>query len=140
MRFKFGLEALLKYRKSIEDQYRMELATLREKQLLEEEKMFYIRENQRVLQNNLRNKNQNSLLYLEDLSRQSIAQRKILNKLDQEITGKRNMLIDASKSRKIIEKLKERKLDEYNQELKAKENKVIDDLVTNRFSRKDNQI
>ncbi|HGE69604.1 TPA: hypothetical protein ENX78_02135 [Candidatus Poribacteria bacterium] len=138
MRFKFGLETLLKYRKSIEDQYRMELASLREKQLLEEEKMFDIRETQRILQGNLKDKNRVSLSYLEELSRQSIIQRKILNDLDQEITKKRDKLIDASKSRRIIEKLREKKLDEYKHDLNIKENKAIDELVTNRFLRKDN--
>ena len=138
MRFKFGLETLLKYRKSIEDQYRMELASLREKQLLEEEKMFDIRGTQRILQSNLKDKNQASLPYLEELSRQSIIQRKILNDLDQEITEKRDKLIDASKSRRIIEKLREKKFDEYKHDLNIKENKAIDELVTNRFLRKDN--
>ncbi|MGB9595377.1 MAG: flagellar FliJ family protein [Candidatus Poribacteria bacterium] len=140
MRFKFRLETLLKYRKSIEDQYRMELASLKEKQLLEEEKMFDIRENQRILQNNLQNNSRNSLLYLEELSRQSIVQRKILSELNQEITEKRNRLIDVSKSRKIIEKLKEKKLDEYKQNLNIKENKAVDELVTNRFLRKDSSV
>lgn len=137
MKFKFGLETLLKYRKTIEDQYRMELASLREKQLFEQEKMFDIRESQRMLQKNIQNNSPNSLLYLEELSRQSIVQRKILSKLDQEITEKRNKLIDASKSRKMIEKLKEKKLDEYKQDLNIKENKAIDELTTNRFLRKD---
>lgn len=140
MKFKFGLETLLKYRKSIEDQYRIELASLREKQLLEEEKMFDIRESQRMLQNNLQNNSRNSLLYLEELSRQSIIQRRILSELDKDITEKRNRLVDASKSRKIIEKLKEKKFDEYRQYLDIKENKAIDELITNRFLRKDSSI
>jgi flagellar protein FliJ len=138
MRFKFGLEALLKYRKSIEDQYYTELASLREKELVEEEKLFDIRETQRISQKGLQGKMKGSLLSLEELSRQSVAQRGILNDLNNKVAEKREQLTDASKSRKIIEKLREKKLDEYKQSVNIQENKDIDETVTNRFLRKDN--
>ena len=138
MRFKFGLETLLKYRKSIEDQYRTELASLREKELVEEEKLFDIREIQRISQKNLQGKMKGHLLSLEELSRQSVIQRTILNDLNNEIAEKREQLIDTSKSRKIIEKLREKKFDEYKQSLNIQENKDIDETVTNRFLRKGN--
>jgi flagellar FliJ protein len=138
MRFKFGLETLLKYRKSIEDQYRTELASLREKELVEEEKLFDIRKIQRISQKNLQGKVKGHLLSLEELTRQSVVQRRILNDLNNEVTEKREQLIDLSKSRKIIEKLREKKFDEYKQSLNIQENKDIDETVTNRFLRKDN--
>ena len=140
MRFNFSLETLRKYRKSIEDQRRLELASLREKQFLEEEKLCEIRDAQRTLQRNFQDKKGKTkgyLLYLDDLSRQSATQRKMISKLNDEVIEARDNLVDASKSKKIIEKLRDKKYEQYNQYLNKQENKVLDEIVTTHFSRKD---
>ena len=140
MRFKFSLETLQKYRKSIEDQRRLELASLREKQFLEEEKLCEIRDTQRTLQRNFQDKNGKTkgyLLYLDDLSRQSIVQRKAISELSEKVIKARDNLIEASKSKKIIEKLRDQKYEQYRQYLVKQESKVLDEITTNRFSRKD---
>ena len=140
MRFNFSLETLRKYRKSIEDQRRLELASLREKQFLEEEKLCEIRDTQRTLQRNFQDKNGKTkgyLLYLDDLSRQSIVQRKAISELSEKVIEARDNLVEASKSKKIIEKLRDQKYEQYRQYLVKQESKVLDDITTNRFSRKD---
>ncbi|MDQ1327745.1 MAG: flagellar protein FliJ [Candidatus Poribacteria bacterium] len=140
MRFKFSLETLQKYRKSIEDQRHLELASLREKQFLEEEKLCEIRDAQRTLQRNFQDKSGKTkvyLLYLDDLSRQSIVQRKTISELSEKVIEARDNLVEASKSKKIIEKLRDQKYEQYRQYQVKQESKVLDEIATNRFSRKD---
>ena len=140
MRFKFSIETLQKYRKSTEDRRRLELASLREKQFLEEEKLCEIRDAQRILQRNFQDKNGKTkgyLLYLDDLSRQSIVQRKAIIELSEKVIEARDNLVEASKSKKIIEKLRDQKYEQYRQYLVKQESKVLDEITTNRFSRKD---
>jgi flagellar FliJ protein len=136
LRFKFALETLLKYRKSIEDQCRIELASLREKQFREEEKLFKIRDAQRTMQSKLQEK-KNYLLYLDNLSQQSVIQRKVISELNNKVIEARDKLIEASRSKKIIEKLRDKKFKQYNQDLLKQENKVVNEIVTTRFARKD---
>ena len=140
MRFKFSLETLQKYRNSIEDQRRLELASLREKQFLEEEKLCEIRDAQRTLQSNFHDKSgktEGYFLYLDDLSRQSIIQRKAISELSEKVIEARDNLVKASKSKKIIEKLRDQKYEQYSQYQVKQESKVLDEITTNRFSRKD---
>jgi flagellar protein FliJ len=140
LRFKFSLETLQKYRKSIEDQRHLELASLREKQFLEEEKLCEIRDAQRTLQRNFQDENGKTkgyLLYLDDLSRQSATQRKVISGLNEKVIEARDNLVEASKSKKIIEKLRDQKYEQYKQYQVKQESKVLDEITTNRFLRKD---
>lgn len=140
MQFNFSLETLRKYRKSIEDQRRIELVSLREKQSLEEEKLCQIRDTQRAIQHNLRDRIEETkgyLTYLDDLSRQSIIQRNVISELDYKVNEARDNLIESSKQKKIIDKLRDKKYKQYIKDLNRQENKTLDEIVTTRFSGKD---
>jgi len=56
--------------------------------------------------------------------------------MEPEIQKIRDRLIEASKERKVVEKLKERKLEEYNYELNRELAKENDDVNQNIFNRK----
>jgi len=140
LQFNFSLETLRKYRKSIEDQRRIELVSLREKQSLEEEKLCQIRDTQRAIQHNLRDRIEETkgyLTYLDDLSRQSIIQRNVISELDYKVNEARDNLIESSKQKKIIDKLRDKKYKQYIKDLNRQENKTLDEIVTTRFSGKD---
>jgi len=52
---------------------------------------------------------------------------------DREVEDKRLALIEASKQRKMIEKLKEKKFTEYQQELNSRESKELDEAALLRY-------
>lgn len=139
-RRKSGLGTLLKYRKSIEDQSKIELANLMNKQKKEEEKLDDIRDAQRLAQNELKLNHQKSgayLIYMDDLSKQSAEQKNAIKKINNEVIEKREQVIEISKARKIIEKVQEKRLEQYKQHLLKQESKMLDEIATNKFSRKD---
>lgn len=68
--------------------------------------------------------------YRNDLNSKISFQNNVIFEKEQEINSIRNELIEISKERKIMEKLKERKLDDFNMTLKKNEEKNIDQLVT----------
>jgi flagellar FliJ protein len=138
MRHKFRLAQLLKYRKSIEDQRRAILAMIEEKQFRQREKLFHLREAQRDCQRQLQSKQGETSLQiscLEALSHESLSRRKQLQELQTEILKAREELVEASKSRKIVEKLRDRELKRYKESMLQSERKYLDEVAAIRFSR-----
>ena len=139
MRHKFRLAQLLKYRRLIEDQKRIALAVIQEKRYREEEKLFRIRESQRVYYEKLQNGRGDTslhLLSLDALSQESFFQRKILKELNSEILRARGDLLEASKSRKMMERLRDREMERYRQQMLKQERKYLDEVAAIRFARK----
>lgn len=137
-RRKSGLETLLKYRKSVEEQHRIELANLMAKEIKEREKLDGIREAQRLVQKELKAKKSGAyLMYIDDLSRRSVDQKRAIHEINVEVVGKRDQVVEASKSRKTIEKVQDKRFEQYRQYLLKQESKALDEVATNRFSRKE---
>lgn len=136
MRNQFRLESLLKYRKSVEEKIQIELAELREKQFKEEEKLSKIKDIQRSILKRSQGGNKiDDIAYLESLSNEYIYRKKILTNLANKITETQNRLMSASKARKILEKLKDRKMKEHKTFLINQENKLMDEMAGVRFIR-----
>ena len=57
-------------------------------------------------------------------------QNEVIVKKEHEISNIKSELLEVVKEKKIMEKLKEKKLDEYNVTLQKIEEKTIDQLVT----------
>lgn len=72
--------------------------------------------------------------YRKELNRRVVFQSGLIEKKEQEIVSIKNELHEAMKERKIMEKLKEKKLDEYNVALKKLEESTIDQIVTYKYS------
>ena len=128
----------MKYRKAIEDQRRIELAQIREKQYGEEEKMSRLREAQRSCQELLQIQEDGtalSLSCLDALSYEAFSRKKVLLKLEEEALKARTELLEASKSRKIVEKLRDRELERYQQRMLQAERKFLDEIAMGRFIR-----
>ena len=62
---------------------------------------------------------------LDNLSQQSVIQRKFISELNNKVIKARDKLIKASRSKMIIEKLQDKKFEQYNQDLLKQENKVV---------------
>ena len=138
MRHKFRLAQLLKYRKSIEDQQRIALAMIEEKQYRQEEKLFQLREAQRACQNQLHCEQGETSLhmaYLEALSQESFSRRKAIEEIQTEILEAKEELLEASKSRKIVEKLRDKERERHKQSILQEERKSLDEIAAVRFIR-----
>lgn len=72
--------------------------------------------------------------YRKDLNNKVVLQNSLIEKKEQEIVLIKNELHEAMKERKIMEKLKEKKLEEYNVTLKKLEESTIDQIVTYKYS------
>lgn len=137
---KNGLKTLLKYRKSIEEKRKIELTNLIDKERIENEKLNDIKESQRLLQRELHtNKERSSayIAYLDNLSEQFIIKKSTIAEIKDKITTKREQVIEASMAKKIIEKVHDKRIEQYNQFLNKQEGKMLDEIATNRFTRKD---
>jgi flagellar FliJ protein len=138
MRNKHRLAQLLKYRQSIEDQRRIALAMIREKQYGEEEKMSHLREVQRNCQESLQSEKGGTSLQLsclDALSQEAFSRKKILQELQKEFSEAKEELMEVSKSRKIAEKLRDRELERHKQRILQEERKYLDEIAAGRFVR-----
>lgn len=68
--------------------------------------------------------------YRNELSNRMAIQNEVIVKKEHEISTIKSELLEVVKEKKIMEKLKEKKLDEYNITLQKIEEKTIDQLVT----------
>ena len=105
--------------------------------------MYHLREaqrsNQRDFQEN-QGKFRNTALYLsqlEILSQKSLYQRRLLQELEKEAMKAKGELLEASKSRKTVEKLLDRERQQQMQSILKQERKFLDDIaafrsITNR--------
>ncbi len=135
------LQGIARIRKSIEDQHRVELSIIKEKQYTEEGKLSHLREAQRSNQENLQEKQgefRNTALYLsqlEILSQKSLYQRRLLQELEKEAMEAKEELLEASRSRKMIEKLLDRERQQQMQSMLKQERKSLDDIAASRSVR-----
>jgi flagellar FliJ protein len=73
--------------------------------------------------------------YLKKLEADIDAQQGKVSDVQDEMEKKRLVLLDASKERKVLEKLKDRKQSDYNSDLSRKEQKTLDEISAVKFSR-----
>lgn len=59
-------------------------------------------------------------------------QREVVQQLDQEVDSRRDLLLEASKEKKVLEKFRDRKMDLIHQEQALKERKFLDELSLRR--------
>lgn len=72
--------------------------------------------------------------YRKDLNNKVVFQNNLIEKREQEIQLIKTELHEVMKERKIMEKLKEKKLEEFNVTLKKLEENTVDQIVTYKYS------
>ena len=144
-KFRFNLQKLLELRQAREDEVKNELAKLVSIQNRERVKQDTLRgrisENQQLFGEKLKSGKlmpQEALVFEKFFHVSSraieVAEEKIRS-MEPEVNKVREKLVQASKERKIVEKLKERKLEDYNYRFARETAKENDDINQNIFNR-----
>ncbi len=146
-KFKFKLETVLKVKIRVEE--------LRQKELRQAEVLRYQAERQLLLRqqevaqtiNNYREDLQKKIdvyqavnydRFLKWLNKQVDLATGHLEKCSRQVAEARNRLIEASRDKKVLEKLKEKAYAEYKAEEQRLENNFLDELGTGAFVRQAN--
>ncbi len=144
--FRFRLESVLNYRRTIEENLLKELSELRRHLSLEEDrlKMMIFEKGRHI--NDLGSLQKGGVTlqiediklyfsYLNGLELKIKNQGDIIKKCQERVDKKLAEVVDAMKNRKILEVIKERGYREYTREINLKEQRLLDEIAVNRFTR-----
>lgn len=138
MGYNFKLEKVLNYKETVENFKKAEYGDVHQKLNYEEEKLLNYnlhkesliydktRSTQRTNIGNLKLYNN----YLQDIAKNIENQEDIIDETKQELEKVKEELLIAMQEKKSFEKLKEKGYNEYLDESKKKEEKIIDGIVT----------
>jgi flagellar FliJ protein len=132
------MEKILEYKSSIEkekveDYTKINILLSKEKDHLDSLESEYNSNAQKKSMNV--NEMKLQLLYREKLSSQLNSQKKKVVEIETKLENARGDLIEASKDRKILEKLKEKDKEKYDAELASREQKELDDLSIMKYGK-----
>jgi len=140
--FRFRLQTVLEYRTILEERMLLrfsEAARLLEKEknkleLLTQEKLNLF-DTLKSLQKNATPVEKITMLvrYIEELKEKENGQRTIISEVSVDLEEKRKDLLESVQKRKMLEKLKEKNLEEYQQSLADFDRKVMDEMGITRF-------
>ncbi len=142
--FNFSLESVLGYRKSVEDDVKRDLSALGKILTATEEILVSLQDEygRSVKGLELVQKGSVSLKELEmylnfqkDLKEKIKSQAEQLKKVKMDWENKRDELVGASKERKVLEVLKEKKAEEYRCDFAKRDRKEMDEVASNRFQK-----
>lgn len=145
-KFVFRFETILKYRRDKEEEIGEELALLQKELAVIDASIRNVEEKMRAFVAEMSRRQEEGVSVFEmrnaadgaaffrnrrrslELQRADAAER---------VESKRSELIEAMKSRKIMENLKAKAFEDYKEEFERDERKVIEEIVTYRGSRKE---
>lgn len=141
-KFLFSLETLLRHRDDIEQRERDELLRLTYKYQTElrhrDDLTHKFRETMKALSNH-RSENADGqeinwfYLYLNRLTQEIGESEKCIARLQSEVQTQKEVVIEASKKKKVLASLKSKKEKEFTLEMERQEQKEIDDMVIARY-------
>lgn len=142
--FNFSLESVLRYRKSIEDDVKRDLSALG-KILTDTEEILVSLQDEHgrsVKELELMQKGGISLTELEmyrnfqkNLKEKIQSQKEQLKKVKIDWENKMDELVDASKEKRVLEVLKEKKAEAYRYDFAKSDQKEMDEVASNRFQK-----
>ena len=145
MKFKFSYQKLLEHRKRLEELARDDYLLAQKLVMVAEEgleKMYQQIDDSRTRAGTLSVKGGDQVAslvlidhFINNHKLRIEAQRKKIRELKSTAEEKQQALVSASKEYKILEKLRERRVLEFKEIVKKREQKFVDDLVTMRFKR-----
>src|SRR5690554_4321690 len=132
------MERVLEWRENLEKDSMEKFAVkqnelAKEKSILDNLKKEYEHTKQKLLKRISIEELRQIQLYKQMLEDKIDNQIQVVNRKTIELENVRNELIDAQKERKIMEKLKERDYSNYQEELKAFEQKQLDEMAVLKF-------
>ncbi len=134
--FDFRLQAVLNYRKQTEEKLMLEFADTKRRLSCGIEKLKKLRKEKTDLTFSLKKMGErrmsaadvsNYLFYINYIRDEENRQEEIVCKVEKELEEKRIELVGASRKRKILEIIKEKKLKEYRLSLITREQKQLDE-------------
>lgn len=145
MKFKFAFESLLKHRRNLEEMARKQFleAQAQVDECLAELKSFYDQQDrtrheiQKMTADGGRNTSELQSLdeYIDGLELKIERQRQEARRLIEISEEKRDLLVEAARDYKVLEKLREKRRQEFLKVKMKLEDKSMQDLVTMRFKR-----
>lgn len=138
--YSFSMENVLEWRENIEKTSMEKFAIaqnelIQEKQLLEHLHIEHESIKQRSLSYKNINELQQSQLYKRSIEEKIQGQVQVIQAKNDELERLRHELIDAQKDRKIMEKLKEKDFHNYNESMKAEDQKNLDEIAVLKYKR-----
>jgi flagellar protein FliJ len=144
--FIFKLQSVLDYRINIEEKILNEFSKIRRELEAEELKLKNLKQERANLIDALR-KMQNRSLHIDDITlyisyveqvREDEKKQKILIvQVKEKLEAKRKELLEAVKKKKVMEKLKERHTEEYEDSMRMMEQKNFDEMAVLMFGRRE---
>jgi flagellar FliJ protein len=140
-KFKFKLESVLKLRSEKVDEAKNSFKTIMQYRYAKEEEIATLQNTKQdflTQQHNITKASdmQANKDYVKNLDAQVEKKEVELEKIIEIENERRKRLNEAIKEEKIILKLKEKKYEEYKQELNKEETKFLDEIATNKFIKK----
>ena len=144
--YRFNLEVVLNYRKRIEEGLQMELS-VRQRELESAKQVFFAYQREKgfyeeeLMKREAREVNiQESILYrdyLKGMDKKIKAQKEIVAKAKIAVDKKQEELLVATKKRKVLEKVREKDLQEFMDGLERKERIFADEMGVRRYHKGD---
>ncbi|MBZ2173875.1 flagellar export protein FliJ [Schnuerera sp. xch1] len=140
--FDFKLERVLNYKKTVENFKKNKYGMMRQRLIKEEDKLSNFNDHKKTI---IEEKNMSNIKikagdlamynsYINDLNIQIKKQEEIVIETKENLERAKDEMIVSIKEKKIFEKLKENKYEEYICELKKQEEKQNDTLLSYRIS------
>lgn len=147
--YHYKLQAVLDYRKMIEDHLKKELSEIREKIALEEDLLNALKRKEMKTIRALKKEQDSGIssyqvvayhTYLDRLLKRMAEKQALVDELRTEETRKHENVLEAVKKRKMLDRLKSKGVDRYRQMILDQETKFIDEIAVNQFARKSIEI
>ena len=142
--YRFNLQVVLNYRKRIEEGLQMELSGV-QRELESAKQVFFAYQREKgyyeeeLTKREAREVNiDESILYrdyLKGMNRKIKAQREIVAKAKIEVDKKQEELLIATKKRKVLEKVREKHMKEFMDDLERKERIFTDEISVQRYQK-----
>ncbi len=135
-KFVFRLEALLKIRRMKEDEAKQAVTEAIHRYLVEEKKLRELIAKKEDCCNQFKRKQndiqtietlKNYLFYIDKISEDVESQKIMLQIADKEKKNALKILVEASRERDLLDKLKEKQYDEYRNEILKQEQDLLDE-------------
>lgn len=149
-RFKFNLQRVLEIRKHKEELLKNELAALRREHTHEESVLRELEARHLRYLNQIREKQASSSIsseemlwyyaYIEYLDSSIERQKTKLRELEQKIELTKAKLIAATKEKKVLEKLRERRFEEFKLEEEKIDQAFMDEIALSMYTRQASQL
>jgi flagellar FliJ protein len=143
--YQFNLEPLLNHRRYQVEVLQKELADLKIRLDAEKDKLWLLRQKKRKTVQLLQEKQTDGrpaseiklyIDFVEQLSKKMEAQKQNVLEAERNFSLKRQDLVAAMKKKKILDRLKEKGLQAYEQEQFIKERNLMDEVAAHQFNRK----